>query len=107
MVSQIIRRELDAMPTGAGSALARAAGVAPQTVSKWRKGETEPTPSNFAAIEQFLGMEPGTLRAAAGLAAEGPVSIVEQVNRMEADLAELRSLVESLLRDRGTDRARP
>jgi len=97
MVTKIIRDEMRRRGNGAGSALARAVGVTPETVSKWKKGDTAPTPEKFPAIEEFFDIPTGTLRAAAGLAPEDDVPLMQRIDDLEAEMKVIRDLVADLL----------
>ncbi len=71
MVNEAITTALDAKPRGAKMGLAQAVGVTPATITKWVQGHTSPDPDKWTAIEQFLEMQPGDLRVAAGLPRSG------------------------------------
>lgn len=65
MVAEIIDEAVAAKGWGAQSGLARAAGVEPPSVARWRTGVNPPEPTRWPAIEEYLGLEPGTIAAAA------------------------------------------
>jgi transcriptional regulator with XRE-family HTH domain len=64
MVSQIIEDALQRQGYGSRRALAERCGVAPSSVTKWARGLT-PEARRWPIIEDQLGLEPGTLAAAA------------------------------------------
>jgi hypothetical protein len=70
MVTKVIADALESKPRGTQARLAKALGVGAQAVNKWVHGQGAPDPSRWAAIEDFLELEPGTLQLAAG----GPVT---------------------------------
>lgn len=96
VLTQIIQSEIASRPTGTGSALARAVGVTPETVSKWKRGDIVPDPSRFSAIEEFFELPSGTLRHAAGLAPEGEVPLMRRLADLELRIAELQGAVGGL-----------
>lgn len=67
VVNDLIRQHTEAR--GAKSALAKALGVSPATVTKWVRNEINPEAERWPAIEAALGLAPGTLSRAAGFVA--------------------------------------
>jgi transcriptional regulator with XRE-family HTH domain len=96
---------------GSQARLVTALGVPKSTVSNWARGLNAPEPYRWAAIEEALGMEPGTL-AAAGVVmqpADGTDrwSVMEELIRQQGDeIRQLRAVVE-LLAARPSDAAQP
>jgi DNA-binding transcriptional regulator YdaS (Cro superfamily) len=76
---------------GAQTRLAKACGVTPQTVNKWKLGQTIPAPEKWPAIERALGLEDGTIAREAGYT--GPT-----VDEVHARLAALEDQVAELIR---------
>lgn len=64
-IRRVVSAALDAAGWGAQQAVADAAGVSPQTVSKWKSGETAPTEAHWPSIEQTLRLPSGMIAAAA------------------------------------------
>ena len=87
---------------GSQARLVTALGVPKSTVSNWARGLNAPEPYRWAAIEEALGMEPGTLAAAAGVVmqpADGTDrwSVMEELIRRQGDeIRQLREVVELL-----------
>lgn len=95
--SGIIGRELAGRERGTAAAMAVAVGVTQETVSKWSKGTTEPTPDKYPAIEEFLGLPAGTLRMAAGLTPEGETALSEWMTGIEERLESLELALRTVL----------
>lgn len=66
VVTQLIARKIE-HKRGAQRSLARAVGVSDETVSRWRHGESVPTPDKWPAIEVALDYPPGTFETEAGV----------------------------------------
>lgn len=64
-VNALIKEALGDPPAiGVLSDLAKKVGVTASTVSRWNSGGASPDPGQWPAIEDALGMTPGTLKAA-------------------------------------------
>ena len=61
MITKLIAEALEREGYGSQSRLARACHVKVQTVSKWKDGQIVPLPERWPVIEDFFGMDPGTL----------------------------------------------
>jgi DNA-binding transcriptional regulator YdaS (Cro superfamily) len=46
---------------GSQAELARRLGIAPTSITRWRDGTTTPRREHWPAIEEFLGILPGTI----------------------------------------------
>lgn len=73
---------------GARTSLAKALGKDPASITRWISG-VRPDPALWPAIEQHLGLEPGTL----GDSVSSPVD--ERLDRIEAQLATMHAQLES------------
>lgn len=89
VLTAMIRTELERLPRGTATALARAVNVRPQTVTKWHKGEVQPEPERWAGIEAFFGWEPGEIvRQVMPVAGFTTVELIDRLTAMVLDLAE-------------------
>lgn len=61
--------------------LATEVGVSSSTAGYWEKGRTLPTPTNVVALEQALGLDPGTLARLLGY-----LPIAEDVDKATMDI---------------------
>jgi transcriptional regulator with XRE-family HTH domain len=85
-------------------AMARALGVTVSQVSRWYRGMDRMTPRQVFAAEAALGLEPGTLSAAAGFAPigtpPGVVAAIRDDRRLgERDRRILQLLYREMVRD--------
>lgn len=67
-------------------ALAKAVGVAPQTINKWVQGQTRPEPQSWRAIEDCLGWPSGRINDLLG---PEPGDLVKRIEHLEAEVLRL------------------
>lgn len=89
VLTEMISSEVGRRGRGAQTDLAKAIGVEVQTVNKWVHGQTHPDPARWAAIEEALGWEPGTiaLRVMPALGSDSTHVLVIQLAEQVEDLA--------------------
>lgn len=94
--AELLQEAIKAKGYGAKSAVARATGVAPQTVGKWTDTQrpTTPSPEIRGHIEATLGLHPGAIAEA--LASES-TSSADRLRVVEAELSALKDAVARLV----------
>ena len=99
MKDELIRR---LSVRGVQAKVARDLSLSATTVNKWAMGYNLPEPERWPALEQSLGMEPGTL-AAMATPPGSPDLLAElrsEIRRLGAELQSLRSEVAELRAER-------
>lgn len=84
---------------GAKTALAEALGVSASTVGRWADGSSSPHRDQWSAIEDHLGLDPGSLGGEAS-------DVLKRLSVVEGELQELRGRVSVLVELLRSDRER-
>ena len=84
---------------GGKAGLAKALGVAASTVGRWTDGTSSPHRDQWAAIEDYLKLEPGSLGGEAS-------DVLKRLTAVESELQELRGRVSVLVELLQPDRER-
>lgn len=105
-VNETIATAVRVQGRGAQTRLAEQMGVTLGTVSHWVNGRAAPEPHRWPAIEEALGLDPGSLKAAhradresASNSSDDPLAaMVAELSEVRDELSVLRARVEQLER---------
>jgi hypothetical protein len=108
VLTTMIVGELDGRPRGTAQRLAEALDVKPQTVAKWRRGETLPEQERWPALEAFFDWPAGEIarQVVPALGHDTTVDLVINLTEQVQALSDRLAAVEARLPARRPGRAR-